>query len=116
MVKRRKRKLPQPPAGCAIGDCMRLIAGAWTAHVLWYLRAGESCFTELHHDIPGISAKMLTSRLRKLERAGAVERSTRATSPPTVWYALTPTGVELAGAVAQVIEVAQKLKSNQQGR
>jgi len=95
---------------------MRLIAGAWTADVLWYLRAGESCFTELHHDISGISAKMLTNRLRKLERAGVVERSTRATSPPTVWYALTPTGVELAGAVAQVIEVAQKLKSDQQGR
>lgn len=115
MVKRRKRKLPPPPTGCAIGDCMGLIAGAWTAHVLWYLRAGESCFTELHHDIAGISAKMLTNRLRKLERAGVVERSTRATSPPTVWYALTPTGVELAGAVARVIEVAQKLKSDQQG-
>ena len=75
MVKRRKSKVPPPPEGCAIGDCMRLLAGAWTAHVIWYLREGERCFTELQHDIPRISAKMLTSRLRKLEHEGVVVRA-----------------------------------------
>jgi DNA-binding HxlR family transcriptional regulator len=89
---------------------MRLIAGAWTAHVIWYLREGERCFTELQHDIPGISAKMLTARLRKLEREGVLRRTTRTTSPPTVWYCLTETGSELSRALANVIEIAQRLK------
>lgn len=89
---------------------MRLLAGAWTADVVWYLREGERCFTELRHDLPGVSAKMLTSRLRKLESDGVVMRSAKPTSPPTVWYALTPVGLELGEALTRVVEVAQKLK------
>jgi DNA-binding HxlR family transcriptional regulator len=89
---------------------MRLLAGAWTTHVIWYLREGERCFTELQFDIQGISAKMLTSCLRKLEREGVVERFTKPTSPPTVWYALTPVGRELCTALTAVVEIAQRLK------
>jgi DNA-binding HxlR family transcriptional regulator len=89
---------------------MRMLAGAWTGHVLWYLREGERCFTELQIDIAGISAKILTNRLRRLEREGIIERSTKPTSPPTVWYSLTPVGKELCVALVNVIEVAQRLK------
>ena len=87
--------------------------GAWTAHVIWYLREGERCFTELQHDIAGVSAKMLTNRLRKLEHEGVIERLTRPTSPPTVWYSLTPVGQELCGALTNVVDIAQRLKCTQ---
>ena len=87
-----------------------MLGSAWTAHVLWYLREGERCFTELQIDISGISAKMLASRLRKLEREGIIERSTKPTSPPTVWYRLTPVGKELCAALVNVIDVTQQLK------
>ncbi len=110
MVKRRKSKVPPPPTECPLGRCMRLLGGAWTAHVLWFLREGERCFTELQIDIGGVSAKMLTDRLRRLEREGIVERSTRPTSPPTVCYSLTPEGKELSVALANVVEVAQRVK------
>lgn len=109
MVKRRKSKVPPPPAECPISQCMKLLASAWTGHVLWYLREGERCFTELQVDIGGISAKVLTDRLRNLEREGIIERSTRATSPPTVCYALTPAGKELCDALVNVIDVAQRV-------
>jgi DNA-binding HxlR family transcriptional regulator len=89
---------------------MRLLGGAWTAHVIWYLREGERCFTELESDIQGVSAKMLTSTLRKLEREGVLERFTKPTSPPTVWYGLTPAGQELCTALTRVVEIAQGLK------
>jgi DNA-binding HxlR family transcriptional regulator len=78
--------------------------------VIWYLREGERCFTELQTDIAAVSAKMLTTRLRKLEREGVVERITRQTSPPTVWYTLTPVGHELAVALASVVDIAQRLR------
>lgn len=89
---------------------MRLLAGAWTSDVIWYLREGERCFTELQFDIRGVSGKMLTDRLRKLERDGVVERFSKPTSPPTVWYALTPVGRELCVALMNVVEIAQRLK------
>jgi len=92
---------------------MHLLAGAWTVDVIWYLREGKRCFTELKNDIPGISAKMLTNRLRKLEQAAVIERCEKLTSPPTVWYVLTPVGQELCAALAGVIQIAQRLKPAQ---
>ena len=111
MVKRRKSRVPPPPTECPLSRCTRLLGGAWTAHVIWYLREGERCFTELQLDIGKISAKMLTNSLRKLELERIIARSTKLTSPPTVWYSLTPVGQELCAALVNVIDVAQRLKS-----
>jgi DNA-binding HxlR family transcriptional regulator len=89
---------------------MKLIGSAWTADVIWYLREGERCFTELQTDLNGVSAKVLTTRLRTLQREGVLERVTRSTSPPTVWYTLTPLGQELRRALVEVVEIAQRLR------
>lgn len=89
---------------------MSLLSGAWSADVLWYLRDGERCFTELQHDLRGVSAKVLTTRLRKLESEGVVRRVPKPTSPPTVWYALTPIGQELIHALAVVVDIARRAK------
>jgi DNA-binding HxlR family transcriptional regulator len=91
---------------------MDLLAGAWSADVLWYLRDGERCFSELQHDLNGVSAKVLTTRLRKLEREGIIDRIPKRTSPPTIWYTLTPIGMELVKALAAVVEIAQRAKRN----
>lgn len=82
--------------------------------MIWYLRDGERCFTELEHDLHGVSAKMLTTRLRKLERDGVVVRVKKATSPPTVWYALTPLGQELVQALAVVVDIGHRLKQTRE--
>ena len=110
MVKRRKSTVSPPPAEFPLNECVRLLAGAWTADVIWYLGQGNRCFTELQNDLKGVSAKMLTSRLRKLQREGVIERFSRPTSPPTVWYALTPVGQELSGALTNIVDIGQRLK------
>jgi DNA-binding HxlR family transcriptional regulator len=56
-------------------DCLSLLAGAWTADVVWFLRDGERCFTELEHDLKGVSAKMPASRLRMLEQRGVADET-----------------------------------------
>ena len=89
---------------------MKLLGSAWTVDVIWYLREGERCFTELQTDLSGVSAKVLTSRLRKLELEGVLERVTRSTSPPTVWYTLTPLGQDLCRALVDVVEIGQRLR------
>ncbi|MBS1825377.1 MAG: helix-turn-helix transcriptional regulator [Acidobacteria bacterium] len=110
MVKRRKSTVPPPPAECPLRRCMSLLSGAWSADVLWYLRGGERCFTELQHDLAGVSAKVLTTRLRRLEKEGIILRGQKKTSPPTTWYALTPVGAELVEALTKVVEIAQRAK------
>jgi DNA-binding HxlR family transcriptional regulator len=90
---------------------MELLGGAWTPNVIWYLSGGPRRFTELRADIPAVSAKVLSARLRSLEAKGVLTRGVMPTSPPSVEYALTALGRELVPAIAAIAEVGYKLKS-----
>lgn len=109
-LKRRKNRSAPLPPFCPLGECMALIGGAWTPHVLWYLAAGPRRFSELQSDISGISAKVLTQRLRELERRGVLARTVMPTSPPSVEYALTDFGRELVPAIDAIVAVGHRLK------
>jgi DNA-binding HxlR family transcriptional regulator len=110
MVPRRKTRVVPPPAVCPLTTCMRLLGGAWTPNVLWYLREAPRRFSELRADLQGVSAKTLSARLRKLERDGVVHRDVRPTSPPTVEYRLTALGGRLIPAIEAIVEVGHELK------
>jgi DNA-binding HxlR family transcriptional regulator len=58
---------------------------------------------------------MLTSRLRTLECNGVIERRTLSTSPPTVWYALTPVGHDLCTTLTNLVDVTQRLRRKEAG-
>ncbi|MFC7529747.1 winged helix-turn-helix transcriptional regulator [Actinoplanes sp. GCM10030250] len=73
------------------------ICNKWTLLVVATLDQGTVRFTELHHQIPGISQRMLTLTLRNLERDGLVSRTVFAEVPPRVEYALTAIGKSLIG-------------------
>jgi len=66
----------------------------WTLIVVLHLRRDTRRFTELQRDIGSISQKALTQSLRALERDGFVSRTSYATIPPRVDYALTELGFE----------------------
>lgn len=105
----RKNKAVPPPA-CPLTECMRLLRGAWAPNVIWCLSEQPRRFGELRVDIPRISARVLSARLRELEEKGVVVRSVAPTSPPSVEYALTDLGRELVPAIASIVEVGRKLK------
>ncbi|OUR75369.1 transcriptional regulator [Alphaproteobacteria bacterium 46_93_T64] len=109
-LKIRKNKSPEVPNDCPLSACMAAIGGAWTTNILWYLRGGPRRFSELRHDIPGVSAKMLTARLRELEKKYIVDRAVLPTSPPSVEYSLTELGQELLPAIEGIAAVGHKLK------
>lgn len=111
MVPRRKNRVPPPPAICPLGECMSLLGGAWTPQIVWYLSQSPRRFTELKHDVRGVSAKMLAARLKKLVARGVVLRSTVATSPPTIEYRLSALGLELKPAIEAIVSVGQRLKA-----
>lgn len=109
-LKLRRNRSGPPPNRCALTECMGLISGAWAPNVIWYLRAGPRRFNELRSDIPPVSAKVLSQRLRELEQRGVVVRSVQPTSPPSVEYALTALGTELIPALAVIVDIGHKLK------
>lgn len=67
----------------------------WSLLLVSILSNGPARFTTLKHAAEGISQRMLTLTLRKLERDGLVARTVFAEVPPRVEYALTPLGESL---------------------
>ena len=112
-LKIRKNRSTLPPEPCLLTECMAIIAGAWAPNVIWHLRAGPRRFSELRIDIPPVSAKVLSQRLRELESRGVITRTIQPTTPPSVEYALTGLGEELVPALSAIVEVGHKLKAAQ---
>jgi len=104
----RKSRVAAPPT-CPLTESLALLRGAWAPNVIWYLSAEPRRFGELRHDIPRISARVLSARLRELESRGLVTRRVLNTSPPSAEYALTPLGHELLPAINALARVGQKL-------
>ena len=106
-LKRRRNRTPSPV--CPLSECMTILQGAWTPNIIWYLCEGPRRFSELQSDIPAVSAKVLTARLRDLEAKGVLTRSVRATSPPSVEYDLKPLGRELMPVIQAIVDVGYRL-------
>ena len=110
MVPRRKNRVDAPPPECPLTACLRIVGGAWTPNVIWYLKEQPRRFTELKGDLAGVSAKTLSARLRRLERDGIVYRKVIPSSPPTVEYGLSTLGRKLVPAVEAIAQVGRELK------
>lgn len=109
-LKVRKNLSPAPPNQCPLSKCMEVLKGAWTPNILWFLIGGPRRFSELRVDIPKVSAKVLTARLRDLEAKGVIRREVKPTSPPSVEYSLTDLGEQLIPAINAIADVGHKLK------
>lgn len=77
---------------CGTRRVLDLLADKWTVLIVAALSGGERRYGELQRKVQGISAKVLTQALRRLERDGLVSRKPHATVPPRVEYALTALG------------------------
>ena len=76
-----------------------LLAKKWMGLIIYSLSQGELFFCDLEKSIPALSARVLTQRIRELERAGLVLRTVGQGSPVRVSYSLTPKGTSLAEVV-----------------
>ncbi|AZS89113.1 helix-turn-helix domain-containing protein [Streptomyces griseoviridis] len=101
------------PGGPFLADCparltVELLADKWTAVVLYGLSRGPVRHGELIELIGGISRKMLTQTLRRLEAHGLVSRHAYAEVPPRVEYELTPLGASLIDPIHTLTEWARE--------
>lgn len=104
----RKSKVPPPPV-CQVADALGFLRGAWALNVIWQLRGQARRFGELRHDLHGISARVLSARLRELESRGLITRRALESSPPSAEYELTDLGRELLPAIDIFASVGERL-------
>ncbi|GAA2629458.1 helix-turn-helix domain-containing protein [Actinomadura fulvescens] len=95
-------------ADCPARTTLDLIADTWSVVVVFGLGRGPLRYSDLHDRIGGISNKMLTQTLRKLERNNLVERRTPPNAPAGVEYRLTFLGESLLGPVSVLAQWAQE--------
>jgi DNA-binding HxlR family transcriptional regulator len=82
-------------ADCQARVAAELLSGRWPMVVLYALSHGPARPGELRQQIGGISQKVLTETLRRLEHNGLVQRRRYAEAPPRVEYSLTRPGEDL---------------------
>jgi len=84
----------QPLDSAVLEELLTARHSKWNLTVVLHLRRDTKRFSELQREIGNISQKGLTLSLRSLERDGFISRTSYATIPPRVDYALTALGVE----------------------
>ena len=84
----------QPLDSAILDELLTARHSKWNLTVVLHLRRETRRFTELQREIGHISQKALTASLRSLERDGFISRTSYATIPPRVDYALTALGAE----------------------
>ena len=87
---------------CPSRELIDVIGDKWTLLILPALSAGPKRNSELLREIGGISQKMLTQTLKRLENYNLLERRDYQTVPPHVDYRLTKLGKSLGKLVAGV--------------
>lgn len=85
---------------CPCRILLDLLANKWSALLIGLLENGPMRFSALRDQLPGISSKMLTRTLRRLESAALITRTVYADVPPRVEYALTELGASAAVPLA----------------
>lgn len=89
---------------CGLRLVLDRLGEKWTVMSLAELTAGPRRYRELERSLEGVTQRMLTLTLRRLERDGFVSRTVEPTNPPSVTYALTQRGRSFASVVASLVD------------
>jgi DNA-binding HxlR family transcriptional regulator len=81
-----------------------ILADKWSIPVIHSLARGMKRTGVLRRELAGVSQKMLTQTLRRLEKHGLIERTVFAVVPPRVEYRLTTLGESINEPLAHLCE------------
>jgi DNA-binding HxlR family transcriptional regulator len=106
-----------PEQACPITPVVDIVFSRWTTPILWALHEyGRHRFVELERRITTITPKVLTERLRRLERDGLVVRTYYPEVPPRVEYEISELGRSLAPLFAALADWSVNLSKVEQAR
>jgi DNA-binding HxlR family transcriptional regulator len=89
------QKSNQNNENCAVTVALKLLRGKWKTAIIYLISLDVNRFGQLQKMLPECSKRMMTSRLRELERDGIIHRKVFAQVPPKVIYTLTQKGENL---------------------
>lgn len=111
------RRGADPENACPIAPVVDIVFSRWTTPILWALHEyGRQRFVELERRIATITPKVLTQRLRQLERDGLVVRTYHPEVPPRVEYEISELGRSLAPLFAALSEWSVNLDKVERAR
>jgi len=87
---------------------VELVGRRWIGAIISVLMSGPRRFNELLSAVPGLSDRLLTERLRELEREGIVLRTVHDERPVRVTYTLTESGESLGPILQQISHWAER--------
>ncbi|MBI1884873.1 MAG: helix-turn-helix transcriptional regulator [Chloroflexi bacterium] len=83
-------------------NAVQTLGKRWTPLIIRALLGGSRRFTEISDYIGAISDRLLSERLKELERAGVVEKRVFPETPVRIEYVLSAKGLELQGVVEAI--------------
>ncbi|WP_454197575.1 winged helix-turn-helix transcriptional regulator [Nocardia sp. Marseille-Q1738] len=90
---------------CPITPVVELVFSRWTTPILWVLRHhGRVRFNELESLLAPVTPKVLTLRLRQLERDGLITRTYYPEMPPRVEYEISELGRTLTPVFSALVK------------
>lgn len=87
---------------CAAARALDIVGNRWTLLIARELLAGPRRYTDLLEGLPGIGPNLLAERLRELEAAGVVRRSTLPPPAASQVYEFTELGWKLKPALFEL--------------
>jgi DNA-binding HxlR family transcriptional regulator len=104
-AERKKSNVPPIPVAGMLED---IIGCKWSLRVLHLLSAGVRRPGAMQRQVPGLTAKVLNERLRKLLRFEIIEREVFAEVPPRVEYRLTKFGMRFVSLLEKIEELEEQ--------
>lgn len=80
---------------CNIAQSLNIIGDRWTLLIIHEILTGRTTFNEIKKALNGISANLLSERLKLLEAEGLVTAKLYTNHPPRYQYMLTKSGEDL---------------------
>ncbi|MFX1288575.1 MAG: winged helix-turn-helix transcriptional regulator, partial [Promethearchaeota archaeon] len=87
---------------------LNIIGKKWSIHIIRDLFKGKSRFTEFLESNPHLSTKMLSLRLKELQKTDIIKKTVKSTTPVVIEYSLTDKGKNLNRILFQLAEFSIK--------
>ncbi len=88
---------------CPVAQSLEILGDRWTLLIVRDLLSGTTHFNALARGLPGVSKGLLSSRLKRLEEHGILERVETGGGRSTTEYLLTEAGRALNGVIASLM-------------
>ena len=97
---------------CPVSVAAQVLDGKWTTRIVRDLLGGKKRFSELLRALDGISAKVLTDRLKMLERRGLLVKTIYPCVPPKTEYELTALGHQMQDVIEAMARFGLQISEN----